>query len=71
MSELNSLPGDLPVPGDDGAADHLSGSALPAITVVVTSGEMVRLDRLDAGRPSELAINRASSASRPTQPIRR
>jgi peroxiredoxin len=45
-----SLPADLPVPEDDGAADHLPGTALPALAFVGTSGEPVRLDKLDAGR---------------------
>ena len=33
---------DLPVPEDDGAADHLPGTALPALEFVGTSGEPVR-----------------------------
>jgi peroxiredoxin len=41
---------DLPVPEDDGAADHLPGTALPALEFVGTSGEPVRLDKLGAGR---------------------
>lgn len=44
------LPDDLPVPEDDGAADHLPGTALPALEFVGTSGEPVRLDQLGAGR---------------------
>jgi peroxiredoxin len=45
-----ALPGDLPVPQDDGAADHLSGLQLPAVALPSTSGEHVRLDRLGHGR---------------------
>lgn len=38
MSDLYSLPADLPVPTDDGAADHLIGRALPSIGLPATSG---------------------------------
>ena len=31
MSDYMSLPTDLPVPEDDGAADHLPGTAMPHI----------------------------------------
>jgi hypothetical protein len=50
MADPNPLPDDLPVPVDDGAADHLPGAALPAVAVVATSGETVVLDRLGRGR---------------------
>lgn len=36
--ELHALPPDLPVPVDDGAAEHLPGLALPAISLASTSG---------------------------------
>lgn len=38
------------VPVDDGAADHLPGARMPAVTLVATDGEMVDLDRLAPGR---------------------
>jgi len=56
------LPADLPVPDDDGAADHLPGAALPAVALPATRGPDVRLDRLAraviyayprTGRPDE------------------
>ena len=50
MTDLNALPDDLPVPGDDGAADHLPGSPLPALAMVATNGETVELDQLGSGR---------------------
>jgi peroxiredoxin len=37
------LPADLPVPQDDGAADHLPGSALPALALPSTTGADVAL----------------------------
>ena len=41
-----SLPADLPVPEDDGAAAHLTGAVMPSITLPATSGEPVDLSRL-------------------------
>ena len=47
--DLHALPGDLPVPVDDGACDHLRGAMLPAVRLRATSGAMVDLSR--EGRP--------------------
>jgi peroxiredoxin len=47
--QLLNLPPDLPVPVDDGAADHLVGMALPAVVLPATDGTTVRLD--DPGAP--------------------
>jgi peroxiredoxin len=57
------LPDDLPVPDDDGAADHLIGTRLPSVALAATDGSTVRLDELDGlsvvfayprtGRPGE------------------
>lgn len=44
------LPPDLPAPIDDGAADHLPGRSVPALTLPATDGVAVRLDQLGAGR---------------------
>ncbi|HSF26419.1 MAG TPA: peroxiredoxin [Actinomycetes bacterium] len=41
-----SVPDDLPRPHDDGAAAHLPGRAMPALTLPATTGE-----RLPVGRP--------------------
>jgi len=46
---LESLPSDLPVPVDDGGADHLPGMHLPQIVLPSTSGEPVDLSA--AGSP--------------------
>jgi peroxiredoxin/DNA-binding transcriptional MerR regulator len=43
-------PGDLPVPTDDGAAAHLPGRRLPAVTLPATDGSTVSLDALGDGR---------------------
>lgn len=47
--DLYSLPADLPVPVDDGAARHLPGQRLPALALPSTAGRQVRLDALGAG----------------------
>jgi len=44
------LPRDLPVPADDGAADHLPGTAMPPVALPATDGGVVRLDALGPGR---------------------
>jgi peroxiredoxin len=41
--DLSTLPPDLPVPVDDGAAEHLVGLAVPAIALPSTDGRLVRL----------------------------
>lgn len=44
------LPADLPVPGDDGAAAHLPGTAVPPLTLHDTAARPVRLDALGPRR---------------------
>lgn len=44
------LPADLPIPEDDGGADHLVGMSMPALALQSTRGESVRLDVLGQGR---------------------
>jgi peroxiredoxin len=61
--DIHTVPEDLPVPEDDGAADHLLGAAVPAIALTATTGESIRLDELTGrtvlfcyprtGRPDE------------------
>ena len=48
--DLTRLPDDLPAPADDGAANHLTGTALPALSLPATDGSVVALDRLGPGR---------------------
>jgi peroxiredoxin len=60
------LPDGLPVPADDGAADHLAGMALPPVALPATDGSRVRLDELEGrtvffayprtGRPGESSL---------------
>jgi peroxiredoxin len=50
MSNYAALPPDLPVPEDDGAADHLAGMTVPALALPATSGDAVDVAELAAGR---------------------
>ncbi|HXE45258.1 MAG TPA: peroxiredoxin [Conexibacter sp.] len=43
MSDYRALPPDLPVPRDDGAADHLPGLRVPAVAFASTRGGEVEL----------------------------
>lgn len=43
IDHFNALPDNLPVPEDDGAADHLPGLSLPVITLPATDGSEVNL----------------------------
>ena len=63
MSDLYSLPPNLPVPEDDGACDHLPGTMLPQLTLDSSQGPVslraLSMDRLvlyvypRTGRPGE------------------
>ena len=46
MANLNELPKDLPVPQDDGAADHLKGKRLPNVKLAATNGQVIDLGDL-------------------------
>ncbi|NVO13975.1 MAG: peroxiredoxin [Rhodoplanes sp.] len=65
LHDPNTLPDDLPVPQDDGAADHLTGLAIPAIALPATDGTMVDLSAL-RGRTVVYAYPRTG---RPGQPL--
>jgi peroxiredoxin len=60
------FPDDLPVPADDGAADHLPGAAMPALALAATDGGTVRLDHLGPGRSVVYLYPRTG---RPGQPL--
>jgi peroxiredoxin len=49
-ADFTQLPADLPAPADDGAAAHLPGAALPALTLATSAGGTVDLAELGAGR---------------------
>lgn len=48
MTDFHVLPKDLPVPLDDGAADHLLGMTVPSVRLVSTLG--FEVDLVDAAR---------------------
>jgi peroxiredoxin len=48
--DLLKLPEGLPVPVDDGAASHLPGRAMPALSLPATDGRQVNLAALGDGR---------------------
>lgn len=50
MTNLDQLPPDLPVPHDDGAAEHLARRRAPALVLPSTSGQQIALDQLGDGR---------------------
>jgi peroxiredoxin len=49
VSEYGALPPNLPVPEDDGAANHLPGTALPSLALPSTQGHQLDLARLGEG----------------------
>ena len=49
MSDYMQLPEDLPVPVDDGAADHLSGMTMPSVVLQASDGREVDLGALGEG----------------------
>ena len=50
MADLNTLPEGLPIPVDDGAADHLPGVSMPALTLRASDGDRGDRGELGAGR---------------------
>jgi peroxiredoxin (alkyl hydroperoxide reductase subunit C) len=58
------LPADLPVPVDDGAADHLTGLRLPDVALTATDGTTVSLARLP-GRTVVFAYPRTGEPGQP------
>lgn len=64
------LPTDLPVPRDDGAADHLPGAAVPALELPATTGGTLRVDRPPNGA-SRLVLYAYSRTGEPgVEPLR-
>jgi peroxiredoxin len=50
MSDYAQLPPDLPVPEDDGAANHLVGMSMPPLSLLASNGATVDLAALGLGR---------------------
>ena len=46
MTNLNQIPPNLPVPLDDGLADHLIGMKLPSLSLLATNGTRIDLSQV-------------------------
>lgn len=66
--DLYTLPVDLPVPVNDGAALHLVGRLLPALSLPSTAGREVRLDALGPGWTALYAYPRTGRPDEPGPP---
>lgn len=67
MSSHDELPDGLPVPVDEGAADHLIGSAVPALRLPATSGQEVAIHELP-GRTVLFVYPRTGTPGQPLPP---
>ncbi|MFN4960066.1 MAG: peroxiredoxin [Burkholderiales bacterium] len=65
MANLNELPKDLPVPQDDGAADHLKGKRLPNVKLAATNGQAIDLGDL----PGTVVIDCYPMTGQPNVPL--
>lgn len=65
MTDFQTLPEGLPVPEDDGAAAHLTGAALPALSLSSTAGGFVDLSALGPGRTVIYAYPRTGEPGKP------
>ena len=61
---LSTLPADLPVPVDDGAAAHLAGASLPHVPLHATDGRTVDL----AALPGTIVVFAYPRTGRPGEP---
>jgi peroxiredoxin len=68
-TDYSSLPPDLPVPEDDGAADHLAGMALPPLALAVAGGEGRRFDLREAATIGTLVAFVYPRTGTPGQPL--
>jgi len=68
MRDFRSLPDDLPVPEDDGAADHLTGLELPSVTLEATSGDAVDVGAAARGPDETLVVYVYPRTGTPGQP---
>jgi peroxiredoxin len=66
-SDWTTLPPDLPVPEDDGAAVHLTGATVPPLELPATTGVPVRVDRVPVGA-ERLVLYLYPRTGRPGEP---
>lgn len=65
-NDYSELPAGLPVPEDDGAADHLTGMALPEVRLPSTLGGTVDLAELSRGRLVAYVYPRTGTPGQPS-----
>jgi peroxiredoxin len=66
--DYRSLPPDLPVPVDDGGADHLAGMRVPAVRLPSTHGGEIDLAEAAAG-PGRLVVYIYPRTGTPGEPL--
>ena len=66
--DYRSLPPDLPAPEDDGAADHLTGLAVPSVRLASTLGGEVDLAAAAAG-PGRVVVYVYPRTGTPGEPL--
>ena len=66
--DYRSLPPDLPAPEDDGAADHLTGLAVPSVRLASTLGGEVDLAAAAAG-PGRVVMYVYPRTGKPGEPL--
>jgi peroxiredoxin len=66
--DYRSLPPDLPLPADDGAADHLAGGLVPSVRLTSTLGGEVDLAAAAAG-PGRLVAYVYPRTGKPGEPL--
>lgn len=64
--DYTSLPAGLPVPEDDGAADHLPGTALPSLALTSSTGGTADLARLASERLVAYVYPRTGTPGEPS-----
>ena len=67
-TDYSSLPPHLPVPEDDGAADHLPGAALPSLALQSTAGGSINLAAFAPGRLVAYVYPRTGTPGEPSPP---
>lgn len=65
-ADIHAIPADLPVPEDDGAADHLPNAVVPSVVLSATVGEAV--DLAEAARGT-LVVYAYPKTGVPGQPL--
>lgn len=65
-ADYNQLPANLPVPEDDGAADHLTGTALPRLRLPSTLGGTIDLAEIASDRLVAYVYPRTGTPGQPS-----